>query len=358
MPQSMWIPPLIGMGTNVTYATSLEDSTSDLVGWAFMPEEDATVESVLIFLYQKTGSPGMARIGFQGCSATTGLNDGVWQSYVDTDMSTVGAGSIRTFTLGTTQNVYRGQTICIVIQPLSGTWNASNSISISWGRTNAYPYNNLPYAFANTTGTTAKISTRGYVTYGYRSSTKTYGTPFTPGLSGTWNVNSTNNEYGIQFTLPETWGKTFTLIGINATHRFISGSGSNATFNLNLYDAASNLLAQRSFNSNEVMIPTSSLETTYQFLFDESTLPTLSYGSQYIVAMHATNTVDQRYVQTVVFAAGDWSAVTDAEYVQASRANGGAWGTNSLLSMNWQLMIQDTTSGGVTYAGMTGGMRG
>ena len=359
MANAYFQPPIIGFSTSNLQTGVIQDATTDLVGWAIPPEEDATVLSVLVFLTVRTGSPGTFRIGFQGCDATTGLNDGVWQSYTDINASSLtGIGQFFNFTLDTPQTVQRGKIICIVIQPISGTWNASNSLSVAIGRQNAYPWQALPYVFTNTTGTTAKVTTSLYLFYGYRSATKTYGNPIRSGTTAAFNSTTTPDEYGMRFTLPATWGKRYTLLGINANHRF-SGGG-NTTINLNLYDSSSNLLAQNSFDSDQVFIPNpgTNNEGTYQFMFDESTLPELSYGTEYIIAIEATNSVNQQGVFLTALQASDYSAITDATLQYVTRKDTGAWTTNALLAMSWQLMIRETSGGGIGYPGMTGGMRG
>jgi len=81
-------------------------------GWMINPEEDATVLSVLAYTRSRSGTPGILRIGFQGCDPTTGLNDGIWQSYVDVNpMSVTGIPGFLTYTLNFPQYVYRGKTI-------------------------------------------------------------------------------------------------------------------------------------------------------------------------------------------------------------------------------------------------------
>ena len=359
MANAYFQPPIIGFSTSNLQTGVIQDATTDLVGWAIPPEEDATVLSVLVFLTVRTGSPGTFRIGFQGCDATTGLNDGVWQSYTDVNASSLtGIGQFFNFTLDTPQTVQRGKIICIVIQPISGTWNASNSLSVAYGRQNTYPWNALPYVFTNTTGTTAKVTTPLYLFYGYRSATKTYGNPIRSGTGAIFNSTTTPDEYGMRFTLPATWGKRFTLLGINANHRF-SGGG-NATINLNLYDSNSNLLAQNSFDSDQLLIPVSgvNVDGTYQFMFDESTLPELSYGTEYIIAIEATNSVDNRTSTLTALQASDYSAITQATLQYTTRKDTGAWTTTPIYALGWQLMILDTSGGGIGYPGMTGGMRG
>lgn len=359
MANAYFQPPYMLFSTSAVGLQSVQNATTDLLGFAISPEEDATVLSVLFQIATRTGSPGTFRVGFQGCDATTGLNDGVWQSYTDVNASTsITTGVFNNFTLDTPQTVQRGKIICLVLQPISGTWNTSNFMNVVVGQQNSYPWQSLPYLFQNTTGTTAKTTTSQFLLYGYRSATKTYGWPIRQGSTAAFNSTTTPDEYGMRFTLPATWGKRFTLLGINANHRF-SGGG-NATINLNLYDSSSNLLAQNSFDSDQVMIPVpgTNWEATYQFMFDESTLPELSYGTEYIIAIEATNSVNNIGIYFTALQASDYSAITDATLQYVTRKDTGAWTTNALFIMDWQLMIRETSGGGIGYPGMTGGMRG
>lgn len=333
-------------------------------GWMINPEEDATVLSVLAYTRSRSGTPGILRIGFQGCDPTTGLNDGIWQSYVDVNpMSVTGIPGFLTYTLNFPQYVYRGKTICIFVQPMSGSWTGANQMEFVYGLTNAYPGTHLPYLIGRngTTGGQIVRLTTGFpaLLYGYRSATKTYGYPFYPTQSSAFNMNTTPDEIGMRFTLPSAWGRTFTLLGITANHRFPTGG--SATWNLNLYDSDSNLLAQNSFDADRVYVPVpgTNAEGTYQMMFDARTLPDLTYGQTYTVAIQSTNTVNQNALYLLAAQANDYTALTDAtlEYVQ--RSDLGAWTKPSSLFMpNWQLNIYDTDGGRIRYSGMTGGMRG
>jgi len=345
-------PPYDPMTQGPTQLSSIEDATTDLVGFAFQAEEDATVVSVLFYIVTKTGTPGTVRAGFQGVNASTGLNDGVWQSYVDVAGTSITAGGYNTFTLSTTQNVTRGQLYCIVIQPISGTWNSTNSIAVWYGRGNSYPWSGLPYAFTNTTGTTAKVTTNQHLFWGYRSATKSYGTPMFYIGSGARNVNTNPNEYGNRFTLPSTRGKQFTLLGINANLLLDAGG----TFSLNLYDSNSNLITTRSFDSDQAV--NLGQDGTYQILFTDSALPTLSYGTQYIVGLKALSVANMSMAFTCVTILQDQTAFLRSTMSMIQRKDSGVWQVNANLIPSWQLMIRDTSGGGVGYPGMTGGMRG
>lgn len=341
------------------------NNSSVMAGVVFTPDEDASVVSVLWNLAIKIGNPGFFRVGFQGVDLTTGLPDGVWLGYGDFNASTLtGYGQFFNLPLSSPVNVYRGQVICQMIQVLSGTWDASNSVNVQTGANNSYPYSGFPYLVANTTGTAVKVTqnTLVYPIYAYRSATKTYGYPFRTG--GVANISSTTtpDEAGLRFTLPARFGKKFRLLGIHANHRFLSGStyGSGCTFNLNLYDNNSNLLAQAPYDSDQAIAPFVSFnrEGIYRFYFDEPTLPELSFGVPYIIAIEATNAVNQEVYGMSALQASDFRALTDASMELVTRKDNGAWTANTLRITQWQLIVRDITTGGIISVDMLGGMTG
>jgi hypothetical protein len=357
---TVYLHPAMMNLTQAAVTTSIgQDATTDMFGWVFQAEEDVTVTQVAINFAIKTGSPGTLRVGFQGVNTSDGLNDGTWQSYVDVAMSGITFGQFTFVTLDTTQTLTRGQLIAIVGQPISGTWDASNKITVTLGMGNGFPFQSLPYAINNLTGTTSKNTTISYWNIGYRSSTKTYGWPFRVEANNSYNSTTSPDETGMRFTLPAKWGKKFTLLGLHANHRFIDGGG--GTFNMNLYDANTTLITQKAFDTDQVYVPTTGTnrESTYLFYFTDSTLTELSYGTTYIIAFEYTNAVNSNpYRLRTDGVATDFSAITDGTLEYVTRKDTGAWTTTTTQVPCWQLIIRDTSGGFIGHPGMSGGMRG
>jgi hypothetical protein len=347
--------------TNITFGSQTMNSTTNDIGIVFQMPEAATITAVAFRQSSITGTPGTLRVGLQGVSATTGLNDGTYlggaTNYVD--YTGWASGNNNTFIVNTLPSgvtVTRGQLVCLYLKPQAvGTWNASNLAAIStsiqdWRRGFV-----RPYKFINANKSTAFEQIPFFV----RSSTKTYGNPYqtfsAPALTNTSNPD----EIGLAFTINSSSFSTYQVAGVRLTNNIASASG---TFNVVLYNNTTALQTVAVDTDQISRFATNGVE----ILFEDSTLATLNTGTEYILGQKATssaaNACQPSYATLPTN--GDLSAISTETIRYAERQTTGAWSfTNNTRLPMVSLLIKTTafTGGGgglLVHPGTAGGMRG
>lgn len=341
--------------TALSFNNHTLDATADDLGFVFQMPEDATITTVGWRQGTLTGTPGTLRVGIQGVGAA-GLNDGTYlasgNGYVDiTSWSSGNDGLFVTGTLGSSVTLTRGQLVCLYFKPqATGTWDASNKVTITTWATGNQRRFNLPYAIQNGVLQTSFDDE----VFMLRSSSKTYGQPWQNLTSATINSTTTPDEIGMAFTLPSTWGSTYTIrgarIGVNL-------GTSNAQFEMRLYNGTT-LLQNVAIDTDQVYRFS---QNTYEFFFNESTLSTLDYGSEYIVSLQCTNANNIQPVYTVFPTDTDKSAVSNATLKYVSRTDAGSWSETTGRLPAFEILLDSTSvaAGGLlTHPGTAGGMRG
>jgi len=315
-----------------------------------------------------------AGTGTHTLSTLSGIPSGTWTAYVDLVVGTSGSGSFTNFstwnvTLTTgnvsTTNVTRGQVYAIVMQAQSGTWSGAASFK-TWmdvaqvgSMTTVIPYT---YGIANGV-TQAKSTSAGIHILSAGSTTKWYGLTFTAGNIGSFNSTASPNEYGNSFTLPAGSCTSFKVAGIQIP--ITQTNNATTTYNLTLYDAANTVLQQTSFNNKDTF--TTVVISLRPYLFT-GTLATLTPGTQYRIALSATNaSAGFGGFFGCNFGFNQQTALvgTGGSYFQTTRTGAGAWTDTTTAAIGMKLIIQDMTAtggGGGSQIdipiGMTGGMRG
>lgn len=360
----------------VSYTTGAINGTSDVQGWVTAAEENMTITAVGALVTARTGSPGNVtsgvRLGIVYIDNTTGFpaTTPVWANatfsgasgtaYKDFNATTgVTTGQFLEATLTTAVTITKGTVFGIMIDPVSGTWDTSNLLTVARGINTTYPYIRFPYGFEITSTAYALVNSAAPIFY-YKSSTKTYGYPYQSFNGVNNNSGSTPDEYGMYFRIPTGVCSTYNVRGMRLG--FVPGT---ANFDVLLYDTnGTTVLQSVSIDGNQMHTGNGA---AFDFIFTQNTLSTLSAGSYYRLVVRPSTATSMGSIQYIGFpASADKGAILgNADDVQyTSRTNAGSWTQEPLRLWTMQALISGmdagTSSGGglITHPGMTGGMRG
>lgn len=331
-------------------------AVNDYVSAIMQAEEDAVIDRVTGYVNVKAGAvSGTIRVGIQSVVTTTGLPSGTWLGFGDFTINSTNFPDFSTkeWILTTTATLTRGQYYAIVIFALSGTFNATDQISFYTVRGTGvgpslavFPYTyNVLGGVAGTKSTTALIAN-----FGCGTGTRQYGIGCSAGNVGSWNSGSSPNQRGMKFKLPASLCTSFKVVGVRMA---IGPTNSASTWDLNLYDSASNVIQNRSYTNQEAFNTASLVMRDYYF--DESTLTALSPNTDYRIAVQATSATLGCATYLEVGSAWDCSSafIPGGLFHLTTRTGTGAWTDTTTSWMPMQLIIDDFTASGGTGGAAT-----
>lgn len=343
-------------------------ATTTIYGTEIQAEEAATITTLGVRFASVTGTPGPIRIGMETIGTDgryTGTYLGGSTNYVDfSNWAGYTAGTFATITLPTSVTLTRGQVYVVTFRP-QGTWNASNQASLTyrWANT-VMPLTAGGYSMNQT----SKIGNANLPCVLIRSATTAYGWPienFTAETIGN-NVALTNDEVGLKFTIPTTYGTSFKIRGF----RYGTGGMSAALLrDYTIYDSTgTSVIQQYSGYDSDYVASNGAATGVHQIYFTNTTLPTLNMGTEYLIAVKTNSTASSGDSVTKLNFnnSTDYKALcSEGNLSSVGRKAGGSW---SALSNNaiipFHLLIDSITvpsggSGGLlVHPGTAGGMRG
>lgn len=287
-------------------------STHDLAFVWIAPQAD-TISAIKVALSGVTLSPGVVRASVQSVSATTGLNSGTILGATNNakvDVTLVaGDVGVYTFTFSESVTVAEGDVVAFVIKPLSGTWDASNYISLNYRVSNVIS-ESVPYPINNAAKTT--VGVQQIIVVG---AARSYGCCLLSlGSTASLVSGGTPNEVGCRFVAP-TDCSTIDCIGA------ILGGNSSGTrsFDLTLYDSGTTVLASKSYDTDQLITGVSRMALM---------LPryTLTPGSVYHLAVKGTHASSSTTVHQFTWAsAADKAAYINGPSIYHAERAGGGW---------------------------------
>lgn len=340
------------------------DGLADQLAVVMYAPEDCTITNVQWIHSSYLGSPGTLRIGLQSVSTTSGVATGTWlasgNGYVDKTTYNTGDNNIyQTATLGTSVTLSRGECFAVVLDPLSGTWDAANSVTIGYQINQYEVFNTTPYLLINN----AKGGMRSCNLMA-RSATKAYGEPLESYRD--WGIENDipgqNADGGVKFMIPNTVCSTYQVSGIRIFMDAITGG----TFTISLYEGTNRTVMQTIAIDSDQM-GTNSTTTGYHTLyFDDSTLDALTAGTTYRLMIEATSAGGNGTLRlsNVGNTTNMTALVPSTHTCHWTEWNGSSYVDSDTVFPNIQLIITDITppsgsSGGLlVHPGMAGGMRG
>lgn len=359
------IPEVFGAytGTPFVSARTMNSTvTPSRTAFSFQAPEAFTCTEIGFRQSSVTGTPGVLRFGLQGID-TNGKPDGTWlatvsggagTAYVDySSWSTANNTKFVIVTLPTGGvSLTRGQVVYLVAQCQSGTWDASNNLSMTYEWVQGQ---RELRSRAITFETSLQSQTRP-APFLLRSSTTTYGYPLeTMANIASIHQGTTPDEIGMAFTMPSSYSLSYKVRGVV----FNIQKNQNQSVKFILYQGTT-LLQDVTWNFNW---SGSNDYGMHEIYFDESSLSTLSSGTEYVLSIQPIGTsTTQGVTYSTSPADTDLSALSDWTLKYYSRTDLGSWSQTTGRLPQMQLIIEtvsSTSSGGlIVHPGMGGGMRG
>lgn len=303
------------------------NANNDVLSFIFQAPEAITITRLGFRYGVRAGTPPTYRISLQTV-ANTGLASGTILGATANALatftppaSTAWDGTWQWQTLAESAIVARGDWLAIVIDYSSGTIDGSNNSSFTYAAgTIVY---SIPYSTWVDGGAAAVRS--GQPVYGYASATKTYGWPHQSRASTTAvGDGTTPDEVGLRWTFDSGYGDTYQVLGVVAQMRWAASTDVTMT----LYSGTTALQAITIDSDTITAAASYGAATLY---FDEATLSSLSYGSEYTIAFKTSHATDGfRIYQLQQAAAGDWDGYPNGQSsLYAYRTDSGAWSTDA-----------------------------
>ena len=353
--------PVSPAASAVTFANHSLDGSTDQTEFVFQARDVAAITHVGFRFNALTGTSPTYIASIQ--SNNNGVPSGIVVGGVSPASATFTAtGMVTTkwqwIALANSYTPARGEVLWIVIAYSSGTIDALNFMSITsdcdfLGTRVSFPRVNLNNAGVRTLRTTLSL-------YGYKTASRTYGNPLETITETQYSSDSIPDEYAIKFTWAAATGATNTVKGIRFLGR---GPAAAKTILVTLYDGTTPL---QTVTIDTDIVNTASAFRSFDFIFDETTLSTLTVGSTYRLGMAPQEIACNFAILTMLVAgAGDLSAYPGgAGWCLSTRTDSGAWTDVTDGRPIAGLIMDDWTepSGGaggiMTHPGMVGGMRG
>jgi hypothetical protein len=368
--------PLPSNGSLPAVTAGILDATTDLQGQVYRAEDAVTITKVAVRFTAVggTSTDRVIRAGIVYIDATTGYpaSTPVWAdatfsgaagtAYAEitaVPATPVPAINVFTeFTLTTAVTMAKGTYFGIVVKGMTGTWSATDSVSVTRGWNTITPYIRFPYGFEITTGSTlARVNSACPGTY-YSTSTTTYGYPMETFSTLGINNGTAPAEAGMTFRIPSTVCSTYKVAGLVLSAQLGTGG-----FDVVLYSGLT-ALQTTSWDGDITHVGN---QSQCNLRFDTATLSTLNSGTDYTITIKPTSATNFGTFSYMTFNNTAHKQVfistpTDIVYVSRN-TGGGAFTSNTTRLFCMQLMIEDmaftsSSSGGlVVHPGMSGGMR-
>jgi hypothetical protein len=254
--------------------------------------------------------------------------------------------------------------MAIKLDPTAGTWDGSNSLSVSISVLGFGIRTGTPYTLQAPSGTYSRVT--GYPVFGVRSTTDTFGFPVETLTNTVIDSGTTPDEMGFAFTLPSGWGATYTVKGLIIL--VAKPTNSAQTFDIVLYSSDGTTVLQSVTYDSEYFGTASGAASfrTCEFYFDEVSLSSLSFGTKYYITIKPSGTSgDITFHDFSVRQSSDMQAFPLGESCfLATKVDGGSPSETTTRRPYVGLIFDDITepSGGagglLTHSGMAGGLVG
>lgn len=291
------------------------------ITWFFQIPESVTITQLGFKYGARKGSPPTFRISLRqsnpdGTPGLTNLATTVFRPPQDDSWNK----TFQWVTLDFPYAAVRGEFLCATLEYASGSISGSNNSSFEYAIANTHFSRGwFPYVTLQN-GADARSTVAGV--FGWRSNSRIYGLP-----AQTLEFNDVNfpKQAGLRFLLKNGFGSSYSLAGARFQGRLSQAAGKS--FDMVLYNAENVELARGTFKSGWSSQPLAA-DCVFEFLFQNLTLPTLDFGTDYFLAF-APNEIDTKFNIRVIVLPGNVELIAlpgAKEFYYAERADSSqAW---------------------------------
>ncbi len=331
-----------GQRTDIASATTQTcDAATDGLGFIF---QSLTTEAIthLGFRYGlRTGTPPTYIAALEGIDASglpngTILGGGSPASGTFTPPADTTWNSLwRWVTLSNAYTPTRGEKLALTIRHSSGTVNASNNSTFTLRFTTAAAeVFAFPYGLTLTAGTWAKVVVDVPI-FAIRTANQRYGMLIQSLFSTT--VTTTGHRSAMRFTLPATWAETFALAGARMSFTAPAAAGS---FKFALWQDTTELT---SMTLDSDMLGVNTGRRNGEFLFTDTTLPVLTFGTQYRLGLEVISSLAAGIIGLQLSESDDRLAYPLGTNRGYSTWNGSTWTDDNTVMPYVELIFADIT---------------
>lgn len=325
------------------------DASTDAIEFIYQMPEAATITTVGFLYGFRTGTPPTYRASIQsvntsGRASGTILGGGTPASKTFTPPANGSwDGTWQEVTLDNSIALTRGQFVAVVIDYSSGTVNGSNNGEFAHGLVSngsVTPWA-FPFAVTVNAGAGTKQNSRVPV-FSLKSASKSYGYPGLTLRSDAYSSDSTPDERALRFLLAAGWGDTFQVVGV----RFLCRAAAAAkSVLISLYTGTTTLQAVTWDCDATGSTPAGSDRLVTEIYFDESSLTTLNYNTEYRIGFAPQETSANFALAAIrVNAAGDATAYPGSSaFYMSTRSDAGAWSDVTTDLPLVELILADST---------------
>lgn len=288
-----------------------------------------------------TGTSPVYRISLQGVDAL-GLPDGVIKGGGLPVIKTFTPATANAVILLTLDNSYAGapgEWVSVVVDYSSGIVDATNHAQFGYTIGSSLDCGLQPYGMDFQAAWTKRNEAGPF---GLGTAGELWGEGLFDSVATLTFANASSpNEYGMAFAVPAYFGS----IGLRGLISAVSGPTTGGTSTLSLYAgsgaADTTLLAS-------VVIYHDMLQGNRRqpLLFDDPTLPVLTGGASYRIALRADGTQTIAVYYQAVNSAAHWDAGPLLQNARYTTRAGGTWTDTATRKMPWELILSDVTGGG------------
>lgn len=350
--------PIGNASASPAFSSHTIDATNDsLMVAAFWAQEAATITHLGFRYSLRTGTPVAHKISLQGVNSS-GNPDGTVKgggSPAEGSFTPPADSSwdstFQWVALDNSYAVSRGELLSIVVEP-TGTPNGSNNSAFT--TTLSVVGHSVPFGRTRNSGSWNSQTFQTPI-YGYKSSTKSYGTPIQSVSTYTIGTTTDPDEVAAKFTIPSSACSTYKLLGARV---FMSNNSGNADCDFVLYQGTTEL---DSATVDGTYRPNNASGTPAVYWADGDTL---TAGTEYSIAFRPTATT------TLGIWYAEYTSEQDADSCPGGslvgcqvRVDAGSWTADDTRRLFVELYLEDMTASGgggglLTHPGMSGGARG
>lgn len=318
----------------------------------FQAQDTNAITHLGFYANLRQGTPPTYRVSLQGVDASTGYPDGTVKGGGSPASGTftppASSAWDSTFQWVALSNSYtpsRGEVLSLVIDYSSGTINGSNFTYFSdYINTTNFAFHAFPYT-ANHNGTSWSMTSRQNTPiYGVRTASTRYGFVFHGALYNTTSVSTSGYRQALKFNIPTGWCNTFKVKGLRWNGKIAAATGKNPIAGL---WTSSTTLQDVTLDSDVNYAPTS-VNYVHEYYFDESTLSTLTSGTDYYLGLQVADASsgDILLQAMKLSEANDSLCYPLGTNACFSSYNGSTWTDDATLRPCLEVILGDITGGG------------
>lgn len=336
------------------------DANNDGIAVTFQAVTADAITHLGFRIGDRTGTPPTYIIGLEGRDSS-GFPDGTYLGGGSPASATFTPpadgswnSSWRWIALTNSYTPTRGEILTMTIRYSSGTVNGSNCQTAFYSHGMRKLRRGFPKPMLLTAGTWANNSAPA--SFGYKTASGVYGQVAVTVSTGSA-ASTSGHRRAMYFTLPAGFGDTFQIAGVCFEFQIPAAGG---TTKVGIWNAAGTELSSVTLDTDDLVVNSS--DGQIECYFQDSTLPTLTFGTKYYIGVECLSSVSVNSRYVTMTSANDINSVPLGANIGYASWNGSAWTEDALSYIPMRLIFADVTepSGGglLTHQGMNGRING